>query len=219
MAEELGKIEKPEADSYQNKKKLFLVPLVYASKESPPEYMELYELYWSQVSEHLKNLEAKIGIINRIYHESLSIAGEDGLKILKEMNDKSHHLVEEKSRGGSMVELVEDKALVEESVDWERCLLIGLISETVARKVYDFYMETAKKRYEYINKRIAETLKPGEAALLLIRENHMVQFQPDIDVFHVSPPALNDIHRWLRNRKPVYDNEKKSDNSEEDKAE
>ena len=28
----------------------------------------------------------------------------------------------------------------------------------------------------------------------------MVQFAKDIEVFSVAPPALDDIHRWLRDR-------------------
>jgi len=45
-----------------------------------------------------------------------------------------------------------------------------------------------------------ETLQRGEAAILFIREGHMVQFAKDIEVFSVAPPALDDIHRWLRDR-------------------
>jgi hypothetical protein len=36
--------------------------------------------------------------------------------------------------------------------------------------------------------------------LLFIREGHLVQFPPDIDVFSVAPPALDEIHRWARDR-------------------
>jgi hypothetical protein len=37
-------------------------------------------------------------------------------------------------------------------------------------------------------------------ALLFIREGHLVQFPRDIDVFSVAPPALDEIHRWARDR-------------------
>lgn len=208
MAEELGKIEKPEAASYVNKKKLYLVPLIYAGENSPSGYLELYDLFWKQADEHLRNLESRMGTINRIYHESLSVGGESDVKILEKLNAKSHQMVTERLKQGVSLDVIEDKSLVEECVDWERCLMIGLISESVMRKVYDYFLAATKKRYEHIAKRITETLKPGEQALLLIREGHMVQFPSDIDVFHVSPPALNELQRWLRDNKPVKNEEK-----------
>jgi len=207
MAEELGKIEKPDIGSYTNNKKLFLVPLIYSGEGSPPEYMELFDLYWQQVADHVRNLESRMGKINKIYHESLSVGGDSDLKILEKLNARSHQLVMDKMKADITLEVIEDKNLVEECVDWERCLMMGLISETAMRKIYDFFLEATKKRYEHISKRIDETLKPGEQALLLIREGHMVQFSSDIDVFHVSPPVLNDIRRWLRDHKPSKDAE------------
>ncbi|MFC1949965.1 hypothetical protein ACFLW0_07335, partial [Chloroflexota bacterium] len=71
MAEELGKIEKPEAEQFKSKRKLFLVPLLYSWEEAPAEYKEKFELYWQQVKEHIANLESKIGTVTRIYHESI----------------------------------------------------------------------------------------------------------------------------------------------------
>ncbi len=79
---------------------------------------------------------------------------------------------------------------------------MGFISEKVAQMVSDFFTEATKKRYEHIAKRIDETFKEKEVALLFIREGHRIQFPPDIEVFSVFPPALDDIHRWLRDYKP-----------------
>ena len=82
MSEELGKIERPSAESFSKERKLYLVPLLYAGQDAPQEYLEKYELYWQQVEEQITNQESQIGRVRRIYHESLSIGGEDGLKIL-----------------------------------------------------------------------------------------------------------------------------------------
>jgi len=70
----------------------------------------------------------------------------------------------------------------------------------VASKVSEFYVEVAKKRNELMAKKISETLKDDEAGLLFIREGHSVQFPIDIEVFSVFPPALDEIHRWLRDQ-------------------
>ncbi|MBA7620253.1 hypothetical protein ES703_27599 [subsurface metagenome] len=99
-----------------------------------------------------------------------------------------------------MLEATEDKELSEESIDWERHLLMGFISQKVAKMVSKLYVEVLRKRYGHITQRIDETLKANEVGMLFIREDHMVQFPQDIDVFSVAPPALDEIHRWHRDR-------------------
>jgi len=200
MSEQLGKIEKPEAEQFQNKRKLYLVPLIFCSEEAPPEYSEKYKLYWAQVNQHIANLEARIGMVNHIYHESISLAGEDGLKVMAKLNSASYEIAKDKCRNGAILEATEDKELAAESMDWERFILIGFFSKKVASLVSELYVEATHKRYEHIAKRINETLKPNEVGILFIREGHLVQFPSDIEVFSVSPPALDDIHRWQRDR-------------------
>ena len=201
MAEELGKIEKPEAGQFREKRRLYLVPLLYSWEDAPVEYAVKYGLYWEQVREHVANLESKMGTVNRIYHESVTVAGEEGLKILEKLNPASSQVVQEKCHGGAQFKMMEDRELVEENMDWERHLLIGFLTEKVANIVSQFFSETLRKRYEHIARRINETLKENESALLIIREGHMVQFPADIEVFMVSPPVLDEIHRWLRDHR------------------
>jgi len=214
MAEELGKIEKPEAEGFKQKRKLFLVPLLYAGKDAPSDYLDKYKLYWEQVTQQIDNLELKVGTITHIYHESISIGGNQGLEILEKLNPESYHITKQKCQGNAQLETVEDRELVEESMDWERCLLAGFISEKVARQVSEAYVEAYKRRYEYIGKKIDETLKPDETAILFIREGHLVQFPNDIEVFSVSPPVLDEIHRWLRNRPVLEEQEDKTENED-----
>ena len=64
-----------------------------------------------------------------------------------------------------------------------------------------------KKRYDFIARRITETLKEGETGVLFIHEKHMLQFPPDIEVFSVSPPALDEIRRWQRDRQAQAETE------------
>ena len=47
---------------------------------------------------------------------------------------------------------------------------------------------------------IDDALKSGDAGILFLREGHQVQFPPDIRVFYIAPPALDEIKRWLRER-------------------
>lgn len=215
MAPELGKIDKPEAGSFKHSRKLFLVPLIYSSKDAPPEYVEKYDLYWQQVDEQIENLETKLGKVNRIYHESITTNDEHSLKVIEKLNAKSCHIVKQKTNNGAKIEVIEDRQLAEECMDWERCLLVGLLSDAAIKKVSEFYIEAARKRYEHISQRIDKTLKTDEIAVLIIREGSMIQFPKDIEVFSVAPPALDEIHRWLRNRPSVKEAENETPSSAE----
>jgi hypothetical protein len=200
MAEQLGKIEKPETKQFKGKRKLYLVPLIFSGEEAPAEYVEKFNLYWEQVSLHIANLESKTSKVSHVYHESIALAGEDGLKVIERLNPSCHQIVTDKCQRGAVLEATEDKESAEESMDWERFLLMGFISQKVAKIVSEFYVEAMKKRYEHIAQRIDETLNDNEAGMLFIHEGHMVQFPQDIEVFSVAPPALDEIHRWQRDR-------------------
>jgi len=200
MTEQLGKVEKPEAERFTGKRKLYLIPLIFAGKKASPEYAAKFKLYWEQVGEHVANLESKIGRVSHIYHESITVAGKDGLKAIEKLNPSSGRIAKEKCQSGAVLEVTEDKELDEESLDWERFLLMGFISQKVAKMVSEFYVEASRKRYEHIARRIDETLKANEVGILFIREGHLVQFPQDIEVFSVVPPALDEIHRWQRER-------------------
>ena len=200
MAEELGRVEKPSVESFGGERKLFIVPLLFWSDNAPAEYSEKFELYWQQVGDHVSRLEESLGKVQRVYHESIFVGGEEGLEILEKLNASSCGIAREKCHNGAQLEETDDRELVEESMDWERCLLLGFMSQKVARMVSESYIETSRKRYEHIAKRIDETLKAGERAILFISERHRLQFPKDAQIFSISPPALDQIHRWLRDR-------------------
>jgi len=198
MTEPLGKIEKPEVKQFREKRKLYLIPLLFSWEGTPAEYNKKFDLYWQQVKEHVAKLELKMGKVNRVYHESITMAGEEGLKVLEKLTPASCQIVRDKCQSGAQLEATEDKELAEQSMDWERHLLMGFISQKVAKIISDFFTKASKRRYEYLDGRIGETLKENEVAILFIREGHRLQFPADIEVFSVAPPALDEIHRWQR---------------------
>ncbi|UCC17624.1 MAG: hypothetical protein JSU58_03490 [Dehalococcoidales bacterium] len=200
MTDELGKVEKPEAKQYEGKRKLYLVPLVYTYEGAPADYTEKYELYWKQAQEHIRNLETKMGTVDLVYHESVTITGDKGLEIMEKLSPLSCQITKDRCQSGAKLEVIEDAELTEETMDWERHFMMGFISNKGARMVSDLYAEASKKRYEHISNRINETLGEDDAAILFIRENHRIQFPSDIEVFSIAPPALDEIHRWLRER-------------------
>jgi len=203
--EELGKINKPDAEIYKQGRKIYLIPLIYAGDNAPQEFLTRVNNYWKQVTEQVKNLEEKIGVVKHVYHEHVTASGEQGLKIIESLNVKTLDLVKDKCQCEASLEVTEDKNTLEETLDWQRCLLGGFMSETAARKVTDFFLEASKKRYEFMGNKIKDTLLPDEAAILIINERHSIQFPPDVQVFRIAPPALDEIYKWLRDQQQSAD--------------
>lgn len=200
MSEQLGRIERPSAERFRHGKKLYLVPLIYSGDDAPNEYKEKHSRYWEQAAEQLHNLASKIGNVKRVYHESIYQAGDDAMKAADRLNPSSCLIAKTQCDHGAIFEPLEDKELLAEVMDWQRCLMLGFMSEEVERRVFEFYLEAVKRRDEAMARRIGETLKDDEAGVLFIREGHTVQFAPDIEVFSVFPPALDEIHRWQRDQ-------------------
>ena len=200
MSPELGKIEKPSVEEFKTGRKLYFIPLVYGSKELPDDYLEIFNKYWKQVDDQICDLELKLGPVNRIYHELITSAREDGLKGLKNLSERSFNVVEKRVENGSQLEATEDIELLTEFMDWSRCLTIGLQNRKVLEKVYESYTEASKNREEFILNHIDETLKADEIGILFMGENYKIKFPAGVEVFYVSPPALDEIKRWLRNQ-------------------
>ncbi len=198
MAEELGRIEKPPVEDFKKGRKLYFIPLIYGGEDMAEDYLVKLNKYWEQVEKQVEELTSKLGLVNRIYHELIAISGDEGSKTVRELSERSYKIVQNCLEKKAQLEAVEDSDILTEFMDWSRCLIIGLQNPKVVSRVYESYTEIGKKRNEYIAQKINETLKENEIGILLMRENHQVQFPSDIQVFYVAPPALDEIKRWLR---------------------
>ena len=211
MSEELGKIEKPEVTEFKEGRKLYFVPVVYSGRESPADFQEKFNRYWNQVENQMGALELKLGTISRVYHELIPASGEEGIKAIKELNEKCYEVVRNRLAKGAQLEAIEEDELLKEMMDYGRCLAIGLQSQQVFSRIYEAYTEVSQKRNDYIAQQIDQTLKEDESGILFMREGHQVQFAPDIQVFYISPPALDEIKRWLRDQEGQKEPEQTSD--------
>lgn len=198
MSQQMGKIEKPLASKFRAGRKLFFVPLIYTPRQAEPSLMKIISRYWDQVEEQLKNLEEKLSPVKKVYHELIPSGGKKGLKAIKAFSEGSHRIVKVTLDKGARLRPVDDGELLAEFMDWSRCLAIGLQSQAAIAGVYQSYMEVQKRRNDQIAKRIDKTLKSDETGMLLMREEHQVQFPSDIQVFYVAPPGLDEIRRWFR---------------------
>ena len=142
-------------------------------------------------------MEQRLGKIKHVYHEAIDSSDDGGLKTLDDMNPAISGFVRTLCRSGATMEATEDRALLEESTDWQRCLTIGLMSEKVLKLASDGYQESTKLRYEHIARRIDTTLGENEIGALFIGQDHRVQFPTDVQVFYVSPPSLDEYRRWV----------------------
>ena len=199
MAQELGRISRPTSAQYEGVRKLLLAPLVYGPPGEVPEGVAALQNYWDQMKVQVKSLAGALGGLHRLYHESLSHGGEEGLDLLQQADRRSHAFFQAECEAGAVLEATEDSPALIETLDLQRCLMLPLASERVATQLHQWFNEANKSRYEHIAARIDATLGENEVGLLLVSEHHQIQFPQDIEVFYVSPPALDEFRRWLQN--------------------
>ena len=211
MAEEIGKIERPEAATFSGKRKLYVVPLLYLWPEAPEEYVSIFNRYWKDIGTQLKHLEQRIGPIKHVFHEGIDDTGEESLAALEEYNPSSYGLARAFMQSGARLAALEDRDLIAETMDWERFIMMGFSSAKVAKMATEQYRSSMKSRYDHLVKKIDEILQPDEAGVFFIREGHPIQFPKEIEVFSVFPPSLDEIHRYMRNRPPEEPKEAESE--------
>lgn len=208
MTEELGKIEKPPVYNFKKGRKLFFVPVVYPGEDLPEDYLQMFNRYWEQAEKQIAELSSKLGEVNVVYHELITLPGDEGAAALKDLDSQGYKIVKACLDKKARLEALEDADLLTEFMDWSRCLLTGLQNPKVITKIYESYAAVGKQRNESLAHKIDDSLKENEIGILLMRENHQVQIPSDIQVFYVSPPALDEIKRWLRERERAAGGEK-----------
>jgi tRNA/tmRNA/rRNA uracil-C5-methylase (TrmA/RlmC/RlmD family) len=199
MAQELGRISRPTTAQYEGRRKLLLVPLVYGPPAEAPDGVAALQKYWTEMQLQVDSLQAALDGLHHIYHESLYQGGQEGLEYLEKADQRSHQFVKAKCELGAVLEATEDAATLAETLDLQRCLMMPLASEKVALRLHEWFNESNKSRYENIASQIDTTLGQNEVGMLLVSERHQIQFPKDIEVFYVSPPALDEFRRWLQN--------------------
>lgn len=193
----LGKIPKAEAEQYQGKRKLLLVPTFPLSRNAPQEGHELLASYWGEVREQVEPLGENLGGIAHVYHEGVYAGGDTGLKLVESVNPKGYALIHSICTNSAKLEAAEDRALVEEANDWQRCVAAGLVTEKVKKTAIDGFREATRRRHEHMGRSVGETLGDDESGLMVVREDHGIQFEPDIQVFFIAPRSLDAMKRWI----------------------
>ena len=121
MSTPITNIPKPEAKRFKDGRKVFLVPIYIIPPGISDEGDAILERYWTEVRDHLNNLESTLGKASHIFHEAIFDAGDVGMKAVEILNLKAYPLIQEMSKSGGKLEATEDKMAVHESSDWQRC--------------------------------------------------------------------------------------------------
>lgn len=195
-AEELGNVGKTPAGDIMTSRKVYVVTLVQPSPGAPAGFEERYNAYWAAVEQQVSQLEAKAGIVMRIFAEGVIGRGDDAMLMVQQSNPAAHSFVQRRVLAGAVFEELEDTDLFGQVIDWGRCLQSGLINRNVADTIQSNYTEAANKRLAHMAQRLSEGILESEAAVLLTGDQN-IELPDDVERFIVSPPELDELSRWV----------------------
>ncbi|MDA0596378.1 MAG: hypothetical protein O2921_05930 [Chloroflexi bacterium] len=195
-AEELGNVGKAPAGDILTSRKVYIVTLVQPSPGAPAGFEELYNAYWAAVEQQVSQLEAKAGVVMRIFAEGVIGRGDDAMLMVQQSNPAAHSFAQRRISAGAVFEELEDTDLFGQVIDWGRCLQSGLINRNVADTIQAHYTEAADKRIAHMEQRLSQGILESEAAVLLTGDQNIAL--PDgVERFIVSPPELDELSRWV----------------------
>ena len=200
MTQILGQIDKPKVAIFLNARKLFCLPLIPSLKleKGSDDLRNSSDLFWREVAAQITDLE-KAGRVSYVFYESVTSDGNAGLEVVNQISEQSYDIVKEKLGQGAKFVVIEDEQVLDEFVDWSICLSVVRKSQKVLNKILELFRDVSKRRFEGNAKIIDDTLKKGEAALLVMNDENRMQLQSylpsDIEVFLIHPPSLNDFQR------------------------
>jgi hypothetical protein len=195
----LGNVGKLPVGQFDGSRKLLLVPLITAGNDDA-ELLLLLKQYWGDIVEQIHRLEASIGSVGHVFHEGCVQKGEGALTYLEQANSPAAPLIRELWLRQSIIHDLEEEQLFLENLDLQRILMVGMITTIVGQKIFDWYTDARERRFSSMSKRIDESIGENETGLLVIGQDHQIQFAQDMQIVYVSPPSLNTVQQKIRDR-------------------
>jgi hypothetical protein len=196
--EELGQINKPDASAVIGKRKVYFVNMISPMPGAPEGYTSRLKNYWEAVDANISQLESRAGIVNRIFHEAVSVSDDLGLNLVSQVNQPAWSMVKKRMDSGATLEAFDNDDLFSQIIDWSRCAQVGLTSQAVADVIQEKYTEAAEARYKLMSEVIEEKLGDSEAAIVILSSDRGVTMPKDAERFNVIPPELDELVRWTR---------------------
>jgi len=201
---ELGRIEKVTISKSEGKsKKLVEVPFLFYKQsiklDHPAEYNSQIDQFYNSLTEWIKQLNDKVGDINKIYIESITETEEAAILQFKKLTDKNErllHMIESFLELGAKLQKTEDKDLLLEYFEW-----VNTANSPEALDItLEYLLETKKERTHFIVKRIEETLLDRQIGILFITPDLQpeINYPNEIEVIKFRPPVLDDILKFLK---------------------
>lgn len=178
-------------------RKAYIVPFIQPSPQAPEGFEERFNAYWQAADKQLAGLEARSGVVKRIFAEGVLGKGDDALLMLEQTNRQAWHMVKGRVDSGARLDEYEDAELFGEVIDWGRCLSVGFVSQSVANAVSASYQDAAARRQRKLDERLQTGLQEGEATLILSGTTD-IKLPDGVEKFLVSPPELDALERWIR---------------------
>ncbi|MCS7215607.1 MAG: hypothetical protein RMI30_01380 [Thermodesulfovibrio sp.] len=200
---ELGKINRLTMDEFKGERRLFCVPNIFVVDEEDEKLKDLIEKYWKEALFHVEKLE-KLGFVTKIFVETIFVEGQEAIDVIRETNPYLYPFIEKKVSEGAVIVGLEDPEIFGQYIDWANCLRV-VKTITVMQKVFDYFSHINQRRIEEIGNKISESLKEGESAILILRDQDRVKLSlpKDIDIFLVIPSLYDDLLRYLRDKFPL----------------
>ncbi len=197
---ELGKIDRPDAETFAGKRKLYCIANIYPIEDASDDYKELINKYWGEVFQQIEKIEVA-GKIKKIFCEIIYSQGDEALNILAKIHERLPQIIKKKLDEGGTLFPLESEEIFGPLTDWGNCLRVVYTKE-VFTKVLEFYTEFSNKRFQHILSTIDSNLSEAEAGLLIMKDEDRarLQFPKDIEVFLVTPPSYDEIIRWFREK-------------------
>jgi hypothetical protein len=214
---ELGKIEKPEVESFKSKRKLYVVPTL------PFEELALQfnidnakiEKFWGEVNEKIEYFASTYGNIGFLYIEGISEDENAGLEFFEKYGkDSSHYklaktLIEKgaKIKGIDKEELIGRSKLLFDEYSKSFLPEIKKLHEEFFGKNIDFegwrnylvkkIQETQDELSRLVSKLIGE-MPEDASGVLIITDERPIEYPQDTDVFMIRPPSFDELARNIR---------------------
>ena len=197
MAQEFGKIEKPLAKSFENKRIVLLVPLLSYVPDGDLLGSTILDNYWNEVNSQIMSLQTTLGSIKSVYIEYLTEDERDNSNGLDFLPKGLKAVLDSNIKDNNIVKATEDQNILAQLLDLQMIMMPSFRSKTVSSEMQNWLSRVLKQRYEYISNKIDQTLPDNQIALLFINEHHKIQFPSDVEVIFISPPSLDTYRRWL----------------------
>ncbi len=215
---ELGKIEKPDAKDFKEKRKLYVVPTLPFEELAMQFNLDnaKIERFWGEVREKIEHFATTYGNVDVLFIEGMNEDEKAGLEFFEKFGKESNHygLMKSLMDKGTRLKGIEkeehlkmSKLLFEE---YSRSFLpeIKKLHEDFFGKNTDFdgwreYMvkkiqETQDEMSSLASKIIGETLGEAGSGILIITDGRLIGFPQGVDVFQIRPPAFDEIARKMR---------------------